>query len=55
MRNYGAADVTQVFASFRAARDKLRVLGRTLEWVELPDDIVARIEGKSSLGRLGMR
>ena len=22
-------------------------LGRTLEWVELPDDIVARIEGKS--------
>jgi dCTP deaminase len=30
------------------------VLGRTLEWVELPDDIVARIEGKSSLGRLGL-
>ena len=28
--------------------------GRTLEWVELPDDIVARIEGKSSLGRLGL-
>src|ERR1039458_5450009 len=27
-------------------------LGRTLEHVELPDDIVARIEGKSSLGRL---
>src|SRR5690349_13027472 len=26
-------------------------LGRTLEWVELPDNIVARIEGKSSLGR----
>src|ERR1700755_84245 len=26
-------------------------LGRTLEWVELPDDVVARIEGKSSLGR----
>src|SRR5256885_4448539 len=25
-------------------------LGRTAEWVELPDDIVARIEGKSSLG-----
>src|ERR1700692_3923208 len=22
-------------------------LGRTLEWVELPDDIVARIEGKA--------
>lgn len=29
-------------------------LGRTHEWVELPDDIVARIEGKSSLGRLGL-
>src|SRR5437868_2998067 len=26
-------------------------LGRTLEWVELPDDIVARIEGKSRLAR----
>jgi dCTP deaminase len=30
------------------------VLGRTLEWVELPDDIVSRIEGKSSVGRLGL-
>jgi dCTP deaminase len=30
------------------------VLGQTLEWVELPDDIVARLEGKSSLGRLGL-
>ena len=30
------------------------VLGRTLEWVEIPDDIVARIEGKSSVGRLGL-
>ncbi|HLI32130.1 MAG TPA: dCTP deaminase [Solirubrobacteraceae bacterium] len=29
-------------------------LGRTLERVELPADIVARIEGKSSLGRLGL-
>ena len=29
-------------------------LGRTLEWVELPDDILARVEGKSSLGRLGL-
>jgi dCTP deaminase len=29
-------------------------LGRTAEWVALPDDIVARIEGKSSLGRLGL-
>jgi dCTP deaminase len=29
-------------------------LGRTLEWVELPEDIVATVEGKSSLGRLGL-
>ena len=29
-------------------------LGRTLEWIELPDDIVSRIEGKSSMGRLGL-
>src|SRR3954449_11902433 len=30
------------------------VLGRTAEYVELPDDVVARVEGKSSLGRLGL-
>jgi len=30
------------------------VLGNTVERVELPDDIVARLEGKSSLGRLGL-
>jgi dCTP deaminase len=30
------------------------VLGRTQEYVELPNDIVSRIEGKSSLGRLGL-
>jgi dCTP deaminase len=30
------------------------VLGVTQERVELPDDLVARIEGKSSLGRLGL-
>ena len=29
-------------------------LGRTQEHVEIPDDIVSRIEGKSSLGRLGL-
>ncbi|HEY8108696.1 MAG TPA: dCTP deaminase [Patescibacteria group bacterium] len=29
-------------------------LGLTHEYVELPDDICARIEGKSSLGRLGI-
>ncbi len=30
------------------------VLGSTFELVGLPDDLVARIEGKSSLGRLGL-
>ena len=30
------------------------VLGSTLERVAVPDDLVARIEGKSSLGRLGL-
>ena len=29
-------------------------LGRTQESLELPDDIVCRLEGKSSLGRLGL-
>ena len=30
------------------------VLGTTLETVSLPDDLAARVEGKSSLGRLGL-
>ncbi|MDA8293952.1 MAG: dCTP deaminase [Actinomycetota bacterium] len=30
------------------------VLGSTMERVALPDDLVARLEGKSSLGRLGL-
>ena len=30
------------------------VLGSTLERVTVPDELVARIEGKSSLGRLGL-
>jgi dCTP deaminase len=30
------------------------VLGQTLERVSLPNDLVARLEGKSSLGRLGL-
>ena len=50
--------------SDRAGRDRRRepfilhpgefVLGSTLERVALPDDLVARLEGKSSLGRLGL-
>lgn len=30
------------------------VLGSTVEYLEIPDDLVARLEGKSSLGRLGL-
>lgn len=30
------------------------VLGSTYEYIKLPDDIAARLEGKSSLGRLGL-
>lgn len=30
------------------------VLGSTMEHIELPNDIVARLEGKSSLGRIGL-
>ena len=30
------------------------VLGSTLERIKLPDDVVARLDGKSSLGRLGL-
>ena len=30
------------------------VLGSTLERVAVPDDLVGRVEGKSSLGRLGL-
>ncbi len=30
------------------------MLGSTLERIRLPDDHVARLEGKSSLGRLGL-
>ena len=30
------------------------VLASTTEHIEIPDDIVARLEGKSSLGRIGL-
>jgi len=30
------------------------VLASTVEHIELPDDLVARLEGKSSLGRIGL-
>ena len=31
------------------------MLGATLERISLPDDLVARLDGKSSLGRLGLQ
>lgn len=30
------------------------VLGSTIEWIEIPKDIISRLDGKSSLGRLGI-
>lgn len=30
------------------------VLGSTAEWVEIPDDLVARVEGRSSIGRIAV-
>lgn len=30
------------------------VLGSTIEYIEVPDDMMARLEGKSSLGRIGL-
>lgn len=30
------------------------VLGTTIEWLKIPIDLVARLEGKSSLGRIGL-
>lgn len=30
------------------------VLGCTLEWIEVPEELVARVEGRSSLGRLAL-
>ncbi|MEM1347579.1 MAG: dCTP deaminase [Myxococcota bacterium] len=29
-------------------------LGSTFEWVKIPDDLVARVEGRSSIGRLAV-
>ena len=30
------------------------ILGTSIEWLEIPNDLVGRLEGKSSLGRLGL-
>lgn len=51
-------ELTELVAADEAAPFILHpgefVLGATLERVALPDDLVARLEGKSSLGRLGL-
>ena len=54
-------DLTDLTEMVRASEDEPFilhpgefVLGATAERVALPDDIVGRIEGKSSLGRLGL-
>jgi len=55
------ADVTSLMKKILVKKDEPLmlhprefVLGTTEEWVELPDDLVGRLEGKSSLGRLGL-
>lgn len=30
------------------------ILGSTVEWIEIPDDLVGVVEGRSSVGRLGV-
>ena len=54
----GLDDLTEIVEIDAAAPFILHpgefVLGSTLEHIELPDDLVARLEGKSSLGRIGL-
>lgn len=56
-----AADQTDLTRAVEVASDETFVLhpgefvlGSTYELVTLPDDVAARLEGKSSLGRLGL-
>ena len=37
-----------------ALQSGMFALGSTMEYIEIPDDIMARLEGKSSLGRIGL-
>ncbi len=63
--NYGLIDIKEDFGEYTepmTVKDEDKfvlhpdefVLGSTREWVEIPRDLVGRIEGKSSLGRLGV-
>ncbi len=54
-------DLESYMESFEIAKDKPFIihpgeftLATTYEFVKLPDDIVARVEGRSSMGRLGV-
>ena len=54
-------DVTNLMKKIQVKKDEPLmlhprefVLGTTQEWVGLPDDLVGRLEGKSSLGRIGL-
>lgn len=40
--------------SYFVLQPKEFVLGTTLEYVKIPNDLVARLEGRSSMGRLGI-
>jgi dCTP deaminase len=52
------ADLTEVVELQQGQPFYLRpgefALGVTEEWITVPDDLVARLDGKSSLGRLGL-
>ncbi|MDH7593365.1 MAG: dCTP deaminase [Methanomicrobiales archaeon] len=48
------ADVNELRATSMVLQPGQFVLSETLEVIELPDDIVASIEGKSSIARLGI-
>jgi len=48
------ADVEETHADFFILNPGQFILAETLERIELPDNIVATIEGKSSIARLGV-
>jgi len=48
------ADVEEVVADSIVLAPGQFLLAKTLETIELPDDVVASIEGKSSIARLGI-
>lgn len=51
-KKFDSYDVPQGHAFYLAPNEL--VLGHTHEIISMPDDLVGRVEGKSSLGRLGL-